>query len=172
MAGSTFIRGVALALALTTLSYSAEAKLIRAVWSCFVPCEAKGHPGEPVAYLQVAYCSATSLTPAMLENLTPLCRKKAKREDAVAVRATSADVATCVTAGNPCSDEGLTKASFSCNYVCPSQDKTIRRFTACARTGDEAWANAPQACEGAANAGGNTEAAALNCFAEGSTPCG
>lgn len=152
-------------------STSARAEgLIRSLWGCSVPCTTKG-TDSPAGYLTIAYCSTTTLSVAMIEKLTPLCQEKLKRTDVVAARASATEVAACSSSGNPCPKEGLSRASFQCSYLCPSEDKVIRRFTACASTGDEAWSYAREICRDATPPHRAYAAPAHVCHAEGQTPC-
>lgn len=148
-----------------------SAGLIRSIWGCFIPCESTSHPGDPVAYLQVSYCSTNTLSAALLSKLTPLCQAKSGLSDAVAVRATAADVASCSSSSNTCHDEGLIPSGFTCTFVCPSEDNVYRKFTACAKTGDEAWQFARELCPDAVPSGDGTIALANTCTPEGQSPC-
>lgn len=162
-----------LSLALVSLSSFASPEgggLIRSIWSCNVPCHVKG-TDELISYIHVAYCATSTLSETMIASLSPLCREKTGRPDVVAVRKSAADVATCISSSNTCPKEGITRAGFTCHFICPSEDKVIRKFTACASTAEEAWGNATRFCKDAVAPDPAYMARGHVCVAEGQTGC-
>ena len=145
--------------------------LIQSIWSCSVPCATQGKPEDLLGSIQVSYCSTSVLSPSMIKSLDPVCQAKTKRADAIAIRTSPAAMATCESSANPCPKEGLTRSGFTCNYVCPSEDKKVRHFTACASTSDEAWSYATQLCKDATAPGAEIFPSAKLCTPEGQTPC-
>ena len=145
--------------------------LLRSIWSCDVPCAVRGHSDQLLSAVHVTYCSTSALSPAMLETLTPVCQAKTKRMDAVAIRTSLAAIASCSSSANTCPKEGLTRAGYTCSVVCPSEDKLVRKYTACATTGQEAWSFATQICKDAVAPDPSIIPPSQICTAEGQTSC-
>lgn len=144
--------------------------LLRSVWGCSVPCESS-RDGVFLGSIQVSYCGTQVLNPSMIDKLTPACREKTGRADAVAVRSSAATIASCATAANPCKDEGLTPSGFVCSYRCPAEDPVLRKYVACASTGHEAWRNVASLCRAPLPPASVFGERTFVCVSEGQTPC-
>ncbi len=148
----------------------AEANLIRSVWECHLPCVSKTER-KLLGYIEVSYCATSVLSPEMLETMNPVCQAKTKQADAIAAKSEPASVAKCSSSGNPCPKEGLTRSAFTCVFLCPSEGPSLRKFTACGTTGDEAWTHAVELCKDATPPHSDYFPSAQVCTAEGQTPC-
>jgi len=107
----------------------------------------------------------------MLAELTPACQSQTKRSDVVAVRASESRVADCISSVNPCEKKGLVRAGYMCSYICPSEEKTIQKYTTCAFSGEEAWSHVQDLCPGATSPHAISSFTVDQCVAEGQTPC-
>ena len=92
--------------------------LLRSVWGCSVPCQAK-ETGELLGFIHVTYCSTSALSLKMIETLSPVCQSKTKRADAVAARKSFADVATCVYLIQSLSQGGIDPCWFFLHFHLP-----------------------------------------------------
>jgi hypothetical protein len=126
---------------------------------------------ETLKDVQVSYCSVSSLSEKMIHDMDSVCQKQNNRADAIAIRTSQAQYATCVSAGNTCATEGLTNAVYTCNFMCASQDQVVHKFTACAQTGADAWSNASSVCAGATVPDKSIYSQSDVCTAEGQTSC-
>jgi hypothetical protein len=146
------------------------AGLIRSIWGCQIPCESKS-THQTLTAVYVTYCSTSSLSTTMIQNVTPVCQAQNPGADAVAVRNGRVAPATCDSSSNSCANEGIVEAGYTCQMLCPSQDDVIHKFTACAKTGSEAWNFAPQICKDAKMVPAELSPTASACVAAGQTAC-
>jgi hypothetical protein len=143
---------------------------IKTIWGCNIPCQSKD-THETLKSIQVSYCSFSTLSEKMIADLTPSCQQQNGRTDAVAIRTSKTNYASCLSSGNTCTTDGLSPAGFTCSFLCPSEDQVVHKFSACATTSFEAWSFVTQICKGATPPDKSIYAPAELCTPDGQTPC-
>lgn len=122
---------------------AAPAKLTKVLWTCSVPCESD----KGLHVTQFAWCGAVTLSPAMLEGVSPLCRRQTGDSGMKAVRFSDRLFvpAHCETSSNPCATEGLANVGWTCAVECKGHPLPLR-YATCAIDSQSAWSAATQVC--------------------------
>ena len=132
-----------------------------------MPCIVPG-TREALGSIDFTYCAESVLSPKMVEGLKPLCQARANRPDAEATKLGEITIANCYTSGIECKRPGVTQAIYSCRYICPAEDKMVRKYSACASNINEAWSFSIQICKDATSP--SFQAEDERCYSDGH-PC-